>query len=668
MCTKINTKTIGKILKKIKNKAIIEILLKRLQKSKELDKIIIACTKNPNDQKIIKFCKKNKIKYYAGSENNVLNRFFNAAKKYNISNIVRITSDCPLVDGKLVDELIIQYKQKNCDYASNVIDPSFPDGLDVEVFSYNALKERNNKSVDKNEQEHVTTNLKINKKFKKFNLKLKKNFSKIRITLDNNYDLYIINKVFKKFNYNFNISYKHILKLCEMKNNFFEKNSDVKRNQDINIGQKFWIRAKNIIPGGTMLFSKNPDLQLPKLWPSYFSKSKKSYLWDLNGNRYTDVLSMGIGTNTLGYANKFVDKQVTRVIGEGNMSSLNSVDEIYLAEKLIEIHPWAQMVRFTRSGGEANAVAIRIARATTGKDKIAICGYHGWHDWYLSSNLSNPKNLDEYLLKNLKVSGVPNQLKNTTFPFKYNDIESLNKLISKENIGVIKMEVERNIKPNINFLKKVRKIATQKKIILIFDECTSGFRETYGGIHLKYNIYPDIAIFGKALGNGYAINAIIGKREVMESVNSTFISSTFWTERIGSVAALETLKQMELQQSWKKLVSIGKKIKSRWYELKTIHNLKINISNGLDTIPSFNFQSHKNNAYKTFITQEMLSHKMFASNVVYTSITHDKNILNKYFEKLNIIFRKINLCENQRENIYDLLKTDECITGFRNKK
>ena len=153
----------------------------------------------------------------------------------------------------------------------------------------------------------------------------------------------------------------------------------------------------------------------------------------------------------------------------------------------------------------------------------------------------------------------------------------------------------------------------------------------------------------------------------MESVGSTFISSTFWTERIGSAAALETLKQMYTKQSWKKLVLIGRKIKSKWGELAKIHSLKINI-NGLDALPNFNFQSDKNNAYKTFITQEMLDHKILASNVVYTSITHDNNILNKYFKNLDNIFKKIHLCENQREDIYSLLKTDECITGLSNKK
>ena len=193
---------------------------------------------------------------------------------------------------------------------------------------------------------------------------------------------------------------------------------------NLNLGQKFWIRAKEIIPGGTMLFSKNPDLILPSKWPAYFSKSKGVNLWDLEQNKYSDMFSMGIGTNSLGYCKKEIDDKVIQTVSKGNMTSLNSPDEIFLAEKLISLHTWSEMVRFTRSGGEANSVAIRIARAASQKDNVAICGYHGWHDWYLSSNLSNSKNLNSHLMKNLPINGVVKKLKNTVYPFKYNDFKN----------------------------------------------------------------------------------------------------------------------------------------------------------------------------------------------------------------------------------------------------
>ena len=166
-------------------------------------------------------------------------------------------------------------------------------------------------------------------------------------------------------------------------------------------GQNLYKKAKKIIPGGTMLLSKRPEMFLPELWPSYFSKAKGCMVWDLDGNQFIDMSIMGIGTNSLGYGNDSVDEAVSNVVNKGNMSTLNCPEEVYLAEKLIEINPWADMVRYARSGGEANSIAIRIARAATGKDNIAICGYHGWHDWYLSANHQGNDTLSNHLLSGL---------------------------------------------------------------------------------------------------------------------------------------------------------------------------------------------------------------------------------------------------------------------------
>jgi len=469
----------------------------------------------------------------------------------------------------------------------------------------------------------------------------------------------------KKVNTNIQVrppSYNFNIKFSKKKNASFKRNKDT----NLNSGQKYWLRAKKVIPGGTMLFSKNPDLQLPTRWPAYFSKTKGYNIWDLDGKKFKDIFLMGVGTNSLGYSNKIIDNQVKKAIDSGTMSSLNSVEEILLAEKLLELNSWAGGVRFTRSGGEANAVAIRIARAYTGKDKIAICGYHGWHDWYLSANLENKKNLNNYVIKDLNVSGVPKSLKNTVYPFEYNNFEQLKAIVKKHNIGVIKMEVERDEIPKNNFLKKVSDLAKKNKILLIFDECTSGFRETYGGLYLKYKIVPDMCIFGKALGNGYAINAIVGKKEVMEAFKSTFISSTFWTERIGSVAAIQTLNLMKKIESWKKITTLGKLIKKKWMDISKVNSVKIDIM-GIDALPKFIFRSDKHIEYKTFLTQEMLKKKILASNAIYVSTEHNNQILDEYFEYLNQIFKKISKCENETENIYNLLETKPCLRGIRSK-
>ena len=322
-------------------------------------------------------------------------------------------------------------------------------------------------------------------------------------------------------------------------------------------GQQLYEKAKKIIPGGTMLLSKRPEMFLPNNWPSYYSKSKGCKVWDLDGNELLDMSIMGIGTNTLGYGHDEVDAAVIQTVTNGNMSTLNCPEEVWLAEELIRMNPWADMVRFARSGGEANAIAIRIARAASGKDKVAICGYHGWHDWYLSTNHNLGDGLSGHLLPGLDPSGVPQNLKDTVFPFHYNNIEELEKLVNTQDIGVIKMEVVRNFGPEDNFLHKVRELATKKNIVLVFDECTSGFRETYGGIFKKYGVEPDMAMFGKTIGNGYALTAVIGKRDVMEAAQKTFISSTFWTERIGPTAALKTLEVMRRIKSWEIITEIG---------------------------------------------------------------------------------------------------------------
>ena len=427
-------------------------------------------------------------------------------------------------------------------------------------------------------------------------------------------------------------------------------------------GQELYRKAKKLIPGGTMLLSKRPEMFLPEHWPSYFSKAKGCNVWDLDGNKLIDMCIMGIGTNSLGYGKEEVDNAVLENVKKGNMSTLNCPEEVYLAEKLIEINPWADMVRFARSGGEANSIAIRIARAASGKDNVAICGYHGWHDWYLSANLSSSDKLQGHLLPGLDACGVPQNLKGTVHPFHYNDFEELKKIVEDHDVGTIKMEVERNNGPEDNFLHKVRKLASDKNIVLIFDECTSGFRETFGGLALKYGVEPDIAMFGKALGNGYAITATVGRREIMEAAQSTFISSTFWTERIGPSAAIKTLEVMKKTNSWKIISSTGASIKEKWSQLAQNHNIDIDIS-GLLPLPTFSFKSKNNLAYKTLITQEMLKKGYLASNSVYVCTEHDEKIVNNYIEELDMIFRLIKKCEDG-SNIMELLDGPICQSGF----
>ena len=428
-------------------------------------------------------------------------------------------------------------------------------------------------------------------------------------------------------------------------------------------GQKLWQRAKQIIPGGNMLLSKRAEMFLPEKWPAYFSKAKGCKVWDLDGKEYIDMCIMGIGTNTLGYGHEEVDAAVLANVQAGNMSTLNAPEEVYLAEKLIEMHPWADMARFARSGGEANAIAIRIARAASGKDKVAICGYHGWHDWYLAANLGDDNHLAGHLLPGLDPKGVPQNLRGTVYPFNYNNYAELEAIVAVHDIGVIKMEVMRNQGPQENFLQKVRDLATRRGIVLIFDECTSGFRQTFGGIHKMYGVEPDMAMFGKAMGNGYAVTATIGRREIMQSAQSTFISSTFWTERIGSTAALKTLEVMEREKSWERITETGTGIMERWLKLGEAYGLKVNVT-GLPAICAFGFDRPNALAYKTLITQEMLAKGYLASNLIFSSLAHTPKIVDGYFEALDSIFATIKQCEDGLD-VMSLLEGPVCHAGFK---
>ena len=428
-------------------------------------------------------------------------------------------------------------------------------------------------------------------------------------------------------------------------------------------GQKLYKRAKQVIPGGTMLLSKRPEMFLPEQWPAYFSKAKGCKVWDLDGNQFIDMSIMGIGTNTLGYGHPEVDDAVRKVVDQGNMSTFNCPEEVALAEKLIELHPWADMVRFARTGGEANAIAVRIARAASGKDKVAICGYHGWHDWYLSANLGDDQKLDGHLLPGLDPKGVPRELQGTVLPFNYNRIDELEALIAEHEVGVIKMEVSRNEGPQNQFLEKVRALATQHNIVLIFDECTSGFRETFGGLHKKFGVEPDMAVFGKALGNGYAISAVIGRRPVMENAQSTFISSTFWTERIGPAAALKVLEVMEREKSWEVITATGLKIRDRWQVLAQQHELAMTVS-GLPAVQSYAFQSGDNLKYKTLVTQEMLKKGFLSTPLLFSCTQHDEDTIDDYIEALDSCFAQVKVCE-EGASVDELLDGPVCHSGFK---
>ena len=660
-----STRLPNKVMREVDGIPLIELLLARLSHSIEIDQIVLATSTDSRNIPLVNHVTSLGYQSFQGSEDNVLERFYLAAQQFSGDIIIRITGDCPLVDSQLVDDAVHKFKTSSVDYLCNINPPTFPDGLDIEVFTFEALQRAHNESRSPSDREHVTPYIRESGHFSTMNVASDTDFSHLRWTVDEEQDLEVVRFVTEHFAPNRLFSWKDILRIYGTNSDELNRNSNIARNAGATMGtgQKLWKRAKSVIPGGNMLLSKRAEMFLPDQWPAYFSKSKGCNVWDLDGNQYTDMSIMGIGTNILGYGNQEVDDAVRRTVDAGNMSTLNCPEEVYLAEKLVEMHPWADMVRLARSGGEANAIAIRIARAAAGRAQVAICGYHGWHDWYLAANLGNDKELAGHLLPGLEPNGVPQNLKGTVLPFNYNDIDGLTNLIAQNNIGVIMMEVSRSVGPQDGFLQKVRDIATKNGIVLMFDECTSGFRQTFGGLHKMYGVDPDMAMFGKALGNGYAITAIIGRREIMEAAQTTFISSTFWTERIGPTAALATLDVMSRTESWSQITKTGEAITQRWRDLAKKHELKIT-TGGLPSLTNFTFESLNALAYKTLITQEMLGQGFLASNSVYVCTEHTQEVVDEYFTLLDPIFQQIRQCEDGKD-VMSLLNGPICDSGFK---
>lgn len=428
--------------------------------------------------------------------------------------------------------------------------------------------------------------------------------------------------------------------------------------------QELYLRAKKIMPGGVQLLSKRPENQAPGQWPPYYKEARGCEIWDLDGKHYYDMSTNAVGSCLLGYSHPDINQAVIRRIHLGNMCSLNSPEEVALADRLCSIHPWAEQARFAKGGGEACAIAVRIARATTGRSKVAICGYHGWQDWYLAANLGETDELMGHLLPGLAPVGVPKELRETTLTFRYNDLQGFEQLIDTygDQLAAVFMEPCRNVPPLPGFLEAIR-LATQKHgILLIFDEITIGWRMHFGGAHLLYGIVPDMAVFAKALGNGYPIAAIIGTRAAMDGAHHSFISSTYWTESIGPTAALATLQKMTEIDVPSHVATMGQRVQECWQENAKRVELPIEVY-GLPCLAGFSFLHADAAVLKTLYTQLMLEQGFLATTAFYPTLAHEKDIVSMYCESILIVFNQLSQWLQQGD-IRSMLKGEVAQSGF----
>jgi len=431
--------------------------------------------------------------------------------------------------------------------------------------------------------------------------------------------------------------------------------------------QDLYFHAKRRIPGGTQLLSKRPEQFAPEQWPSYFVKASGCEVWDVDGNHFYDMTTNGIGSCLLGFADPDVNEAVIRRIQNGCMSTLNPPEEVELADKLCEIHPWASKVRFARTGGEICSIAVRIARATTGRDMVAICGYHGWSDWYIAANLGNDTSLDGQLLPGLKPAGVPRALGNTAVTFRHGDFEQFDTLLAEygDRIACVIMEPLRNSMPQDGFLEHVRDSIHKVGGLLIFDEITIGWRLNFGGSHLSLGVIPDMAVFAKAMGNGHPIAAVIGTEEAMHGTEDSFISSTYWTESVGPVAALAAIRKMEETRVWEHTERIGNRMIGIWNRLIQKHNIPAE-AGGIPCLAHITYKKYPLEL-KTLYTVYMLKEGFLGNNALYPTLAHTEEIMDKYEDAVDRVFRKISVIleKDDPKALMEAIGGPVCQSGFK---
>ncbi|MDX1387851.1 MAG: aminotransferase class III-fold pyridoxal phosphate-dependent enzyme [Acidobacteriota bacterium] len=425
-------------------------------------------------------------------------------------------------------------------------------------------------------------------------------------------------------------------------------------------------RAKRRIPGGTQLLSKRPEMFLPGEWPAYYRRARGVEIEDLDGRTWIDVTIGAVGSCPLGYADPDVNAAVVEAVRCGPMTTLNCPEEVELAELLCELHPWAEMVRYARTGGEVMAMAARLARAATGRDVVAISGYHGWHDWYLAANLSDDRALDGHLLAGLDPAGVPRGLEGTAVTFPHGDRAAFDAVTTAhgDRLAAVIMEPMRKAPPPAGFLEHVRTTANRLGAVLVFDEITSGFRMNVGGLHMRLGATPDVAVFAKAIGNGHPMAAVVGRREVMEAAQDTFISSTYWTERIGPTAALATIRKMRDHDVPARLVATGRRMREGWQRLAGLHGLEIEVG-GIPPLSTFTYRhGDASRAMTTLYTQEMLDRGFLASGAFYAMYAHESRHVDAALTAADEAFARIR-SDLDRGSVEESLRGPVAHEGFK---
>ena len=639
----------GKVLELLNGKPILQWVVDACLKIPAIDQVVVATSDSIADRSIIKWCNEHKTTVFSGSESDVLMRFYSAAKEYNADVIVRITADCPLIDPNIAGQVLYLVSSGMADYASNTLPPTWPDGLDCESFTFKALEDAYVHAMRTSDREHVTPYIINNQyKFKILNVSSPiAGLQKYRWTVDTKDDLQFIESLVKKSKNNAT-TYDF---LETLKNNPNIIQPDYKRNDGFDTSLKneniqcvdfhnsniLLSKALKTIPLGSQTFSKS-YIQYPENYsPMFLTHGNGSRVWDVDGNEYIDLVS-GLLPNILGYNDPDINFAIQTQLQKGIIFSLATELEMRLAEKLCKIIPSAEKVRFAKNGTDVTSAAVRIARAYTGRDKMIVCGYHGWQDWYIGTTTRN--------------KGVPKAVCELSVSVPYNDLNIVEDLLKTEQFAGLIMEPCNSVEPLDGYLQGIKSLCDKYGSLFILDEIITGFRFSLGGAQDYFGVVPDLSCFGKAMGNGMPISAIVGRKDIMQEVEKVFFSGTFGGEALSLAASIATIEKFELSNVINYLWSYGKKISYSIEQLIIKYDL-INIIKLCGYAPwkIFQFSDCKNGTsfeIKTLFIQEMIARGILINSSLNINFSHGELELYKILQAIENVFCIISDCLKNR--------------------
>lgn len=538
----------GKVMSDIAGTPAIQHLLQRLSRAQQVQEVWLACSNRAENDPMAALAETLGVHVFRGDEHDVLGRLAATAARAQADAVVRITGDCPLVDPDVVDRIVAAFRAGTADFCSNTLKRSFPDGLDVEVFTRAALDRADREAKEPFLRQHVTPYIhgRLADRFPSGGFTTEQvvwpqDYSQLRWTLDEPADLDFLRRIFSKLPVDF--SWQDVLALCLQSPELLLVNRSIPHNEGTqrdlrgndrvyDVSNQLFERASRVIPLASQTFSKSHQQWVRGATPLFLERGRGARVWDVDGNGYVDYV-LGLLPVVLGYCDPDVDAAVLDQLQRGITFSLPTRLEMEVAERLTRLIPCAEKVRFGKNGSDATTAAVRLARAHTGRSKVAMAGYHGWHDWYIGTTTRH--------------LGVPDAVRGLSEGFTFNDPDSLERLLKAEPdaYAAIILEPAGTVPPANGFLQRIRELADHYGALLVFDEIVTGFRINLGGAQAEYGVIPDIACFGKAMANGMPIAAVVGSGDIMNGMEDIFFSGTFGGEALSLAAAAATIDKLE---------------------------------------------------------------------------------------------------------------------------